>query len=197
MRKSGKALRSDGQRVEEEENGKLGTLTARIQSVRSSVERALHSRLTFGFVHVSATAVETRRERRRTRARPRREAICERGRGGEEGSENGCTPFMQLEGEIVNEQRRASSCFSDEDQTRVISGLILWIFGGAMQESADFQDINPMQTRDQCRNQRTQALRSRISLSRMALEGGFGIGVGIMRRPILQRNILGQLGHWD
>ena len=58
---------------------------------------------------------------------------------------------------FVNELRRASSCFSDEGETRVISELILWVLGGAMQEPADFQDINPMQTRNQCGNHQTQA----------------------------------------
>jgi len=98
MRESSKALRVDGQLLEERENGELSTFTALIQSDRSLDESALHSRRTLGFLQVLlslATAVDTRRERMRTRTRPRKEAICKEGRNGEEGK-SACTPFMLL-----------------------------------------------------------------------------------------------------
>ena len=98
VRESGKALRVDGQRLGERENGELSTFTALIQSDRSLVESALHSRRTLGFwqeLLPAATTVDTTMERRRTRTRPRKEAICKEGRDGEEGK-NVCTPFMLL-----------------------------------------------------------------------------------------------------
>ena len=88
MRESSEALRVDGQRFEEWENCKLSTFTARIHSVRSSTESALHSRRTLGFwqaVVFAATAADTSRERRNTRTMLRKEDMCEQRRGREEG----------------------------------------------------------------------------------------------------------------
>ena len=88
MRESSEALRVDSQRLEERENRKLSTFTARIQSVRSSSESALHSRRTLGFWQVVvfwATTADTRRERRNTRTMLRKEAMYERRRGRKEG----------------------------------------------------------------------------------------------------------------
>lgn len=87
MRESSEALRVDGQRLGERENYKLSTFTARIQSVRSSSESALHSRRTLGFWQVVlfwAKEADTRTERRITRTMLRKEAICEQRRGCEE-----------------------------------------------------------------------------------------------------------------
>jgi len=67
MRESSEALGVDGQRLEERENCKLSIFTARIQSVRSSSESALHSRRILGVwqaVVFPATAADTRTEGR-------------------------------------------------------------------------------------------------------------------------------------
>lgn len=91
-------MRDDGQRVLKGERmvNLISTFTALIQSDRSWVESALHSRRTFGFLQVlldPAAAVETRRERSRTRATARKEeAICE-------------------EGGVVRKERRAAHTF--------------------------------------------------------------------------------------